>query len=107
MQTGYPEIQLPTRFGTTPGESRIAVESGVAMRNITVSLDDESYRTARIVAAQRDTSVSALVKQFLTSLSVENEVERLKALEREARESITGFSASDRIPRDELHERRP
>ncbi len=39
------------------------------MRNITVSVDDETYRQARIVAAQRDTSVSALVREYLADLS--------------------------------------
>ena len=36
------------------------------MKNITLSLDDETYRQARIRAAERNTSVSALVKQLLT-----------------------------------------
>ena len=39
------------------------------MRNITVSVDDETYRQARVVAAQRGTSVSALVREFLTGLN--------------------------------------
>ena len=38
------------------------------MKNITVTVGDETYRKARIKAAERDTSVSALVKHFLTSL---------------------------------------
>ncbi len=77
------------------------------MKNITVSLDDETYRRARMVAAQRDTSVSALVKRFLTELaSGETEFERLKRLEREIRERITDFSASENLPRDELYDRR-
>ena len=77
------------------------------MKNLTVSLDDEIYRRARVIAAQRDTSVSALVKQFLTSLAAgETEFERLKREERELREQITNFSASDRLSRDEVHDRR-
>jgi predicted transcriptional regulator len=77
------------------------------MKNITVSLDDETYRRARIIAAQRDTSVSALVKQFLLDLaSGESEGERLKRQERELRESITDFDASDRLSRDDVHRRR-
>ena len=43
------------------------------MRNITVSVHDETYRQARIVAAQRDTSVSALVREFLAGLTAEVE----------------------------------
>jgi hypothetical protein len=77
------------------------------MKNITVSLDDETYRRARMVAAERDTSVSALVKRFLVELaSGETEFERLKRLERDARERIVDFSASDRLPRDKLYDPR-
>jgi len=76
------------------------------MRNITVSLDDETYRRARMVAAERDTSVSALVKRFLIDLaSEETETERLKRQERELRQQITDFDASDRLSRDDVHRR--
>jgi predicted transcriptional regulator len=77
------------------------------MKNITVSLDDETYRRARMIAAHRDTSVSALVKRFLVDLaSGETEFERLKRLEREVRERITDFRASENLPRDALYDRR-
>jgi hypothetical protein len=77
------------------------------MKNITVSLDDETYRRARMIAAERDTSVSALVKRFLLELtSGETEFERLKREERELRKKIKHFSASDSLPRDEIHDRR-
>jgi hypothetical protein len=77
------------------------------MRNITVSLDDETYRRARMIAAERDTSVSALVKRFLIDLtSEETEFQRLKRLEEEVRARITNFSASENIPRDDLYDRR-
>ena len=76
------------------------------MKNIAVSLDDETYRRARMIAAQRDTSVSALVKRFLRDLaSGESETERLKRQERELRERITDFDASDRLSRDDVHRR--
>ena len=76
------------------------------MKNITESLDDETYRRARMIAAQRDTSVSALVKRFLLELaSGVTETERLKREERALRERITTFRASDRLSRDELHRR--
>ena len=39
------------------------------MRNITVSVDEETHRMARIRAAELDTSVSALVRDFLRSLA--------------------------------------
>ena len=76
------------------------------MKNVTVSLDDDTYRRARMIAAERDTSVSALVKEFLVRLgSGESQVERLKREERALRERITSFRASDKQSRDELHDR--
>jgi uncharacterized protein YdaU (DUF1376 family) len=76
------------------------------VKNITVSLDNETYRRARMAAAQRDTSVSALVKRFLQQLgSEETEIERLKREERALRERITAFRAADRLSRDDLHRR--
>jgi hypothetical protein len=38
------------------------------MRNITVAVSDDSYRKARIWAARNDTSVSAVVQDFLLNL---------------------------------------
>ena len=76
------------------------------MRNITVSVDDETYKRARVAAAERDTSLSALVKAYLKQLvSPESEFERLKREEREIRNQIVSFSASDRLSREELHGR--
>jgi plasmid stability protein len=76
------------------------------MKNITVSLDDETYRRARVMAAQRGKSVSALVRQFLVELgSGESEFERLKREEFAIRERITNFTASDNLPREDLYRR--
>ncbi len=76
------------------------------MKNITVSIDDETYRRARIKAAERGTSVSALVKQFLTELAkTADERERLRRAEDLLREEIGGFRAGDRPLRGELHNR--
>jgi hypothetical protein len=59
-----------------------------------------------MIAAERDTSISALVKEFLNRLgSGESQVERLKREERALRERITSFRASDKQSRDELHDR--
>lgn len=77
------------------------------MKNITVAVDDEVYRRARVKAAERDTSVSALVRQFLVDLAKDSdEFERLEQLEKAVREQITEFNASDRLSRDELYDRR-
>jgi hypothetical protein len=39
------------------------------MKNVTIALDDETHRNARIRAAELGTSLSALVKNYLVSLS--------------------------------------
>ena len=76
------------------------------MKNITVSVPDEVYRKARTRAAERDTSVSALVREFLASFAGEDEFERRERLQDEVLASITRFRAGDRLRRDALHERR-
>ena len=42
-------------------------------RNITVSVDEETYKQARLVSVLRDTSVSALVRDYLTGLTADAE----------------------------------
>lgn len=77
------------------------------MKNITVTVDDETYRRARIRAAELDTSVSALVRRYLIDLAgSESEFERLEKLELELRERIKAFRANDRLPRDAIHARK-
>ncbi len=76
------------------------------MANITVSVPDDVYRAARIRAAERGSSVSGLVAEYLGSLSYrEGEFVRLEAEQESIREQIERFSASDRLDRDELHRR--
>ena len=77
------------------------------MKNVTVSLDDESYRTARVRAAEMGRSLSALVRDYLRDLgSKESEFERRHKHELELRKKIKGFRAGDRLTREELYERR-
>ena len=76
------------------------------MKNITVAVDDEIYRRARVKAAEVDSSISALFKEFLLQLTNgESDFDRRKRLERETIALIRDFSAADRLSRDELHER--
>ena len=76
------------------------------MKNITVSVDDETYKRARIKAAELNTSVSALVKQFLAELDAgDSSAERLRREERALRERISAFRAADRLSRDDVHKR--
>ena len=76
------------------------------MKNITVSVPDDIYRTARIRAAELGKSVSALVAEYLNSLSErEAEFSRLEAKQRRVQNEIRRFRARDRLSRDEVHDR--
>ena len=83
------------------------------MRNITVSVDDETYRRSRVKAAEAGTSVSALVRGFLVSLvqdhSREDAFDQLKRLQDETLRSIqargAGLRSADNFDRDALHNR--
>jgi len=76
------------------------------MKNITVSVDDETYRRARIKAAEQDTTVSALVKRFLAELAAgESDAKRLKREERALRKRISTFTAANRLSREDVHGR--
>ena len=78
----------------------------VNMKNITVSVDEDVYRRARVKAAERDTSVSALVKEFLVELvSEEPSSLKLEREEHELRARIRAFTASNRPSRDAAHRR--
>ena len=39
------------------------------MKNITLSVEDELYEQSRVIAAQRKTTVTGLVREYLKSLS--------------------------------------
>ena len=76
------------------------------MKNITVTVPEDIYRRARVKAAERDTSVSALVKEFLSGLaSEESDFERRKRLQGEVLATINRFRAGDRLTRDKVHRR--
>ena len=76
------------------------------MKNITVSVPDDVYRDARIAAAERDASVSALVVGFLRGLSSRTrEFSRLEAQQHEVQAEISRFRAADRLIRDQVHDR--
>ena len=94
---------------------------GCGMRNITVSVDEETYRLARIRAAELDTSVSALVRDYLTSLvrgklagtagdgqPRETERERRSRLLDEVVNDITasggGLRMADNVSRESLYD---
>lgn len=76
------------------------------MKNITVSVDDLTYKRARLFAAAHETSVSALVKKHLDSLIETDAIDpwkkrrdRLNAafdgIEGKTRRTIKDFNRSD------------
>ena len=76
------------------------------MKNITVSVPEDVYRTARIRAAEQGRSVSAMVAAYLRSLPEPGaEFDRLEAQQRRIQRQIKRFRASDRLSRDEVHAR--
>ena len=93
------------------------------MKNITVSIDDETHHQARIRAAELGTSVSALVRGYLRSLvtqpadvievsalDLETEDDRRRRLLNEVVEEIVanggGLHMSENLSREELYSER-
>ncbi len=78
------------------------------MKNITVTVDDQTYRLARIRAAERGTSVSAMVREYLKSLT-DAELPVRKRTLGEIVASIQarggGIRSSDNLSREELYDR--
>lgn len=78
----------------------------VGMKNVTLALDEKILREARRIAAERSTSVNALIRDFLERLT-ERESHaraarrRIAELCRDSKAEVGGR----RWSRDELHER--
>ena len=77
----------------------------MAKRNLTVQLDEDVIRRAKVLAAERGTSVSAIVARQLTTL-VEDE-ERYDEAWRRARRAMEGATprGGRTWRRDELYDR--
>jgi hypothetical protein len=76
------------------------------MKNVTITLDEEVARWARIRAAERNTSVSRLVGELLKEKMQEQEVYRLAKEQYLAQEPRVLRKAGARYPRrEELHDR--
>jgi len=76
------------------------------MKNITLSIDDGVLDTVRRYSAQRDTSVNALVREYLTNLAGhENRAGRARSRLRQLSKQSQGRLGSKSWPREDLHER--
>lgn len=73
---------------------------------MTVSVPDDVYRAAADRAAERGTSVSALVTELLIGLSRNEEtLPLIEERQHRIASEIGPFRASDRVGRDDLHRR--
>jgi plasmid stability protein len=77
------------------------------MANLTITIDDEVLRRARLRALQQDTSVNALLRDYLTAFASadstwQQATDELLRLSTRAKSGRGGR----RWTRDELHERR-
>lgn len=76
------------------------------MKSITVSIDEDLHRRARVRAAEMGTSLSAVVREYLTGFAGgETDFDRRKRLQQQTLASIRRFRAGDRLTRDEVHRR--
>jgi hypothetical protein len=81
------------------------------MKTITLAIEDDLYRRAERKAAEKKSSLSALLQGALASLvgKEESDFERLKREEDELRTKLFtaggGLSASENLSREELHDR--
>ena len=83
------------------------------MKNIIVSVDDETYRLSRVRAAEAGTSVSALLREYLLALvqgpAIGTGHDRLSQLQdstlKEIRARGAGLRSADNLSRSALHER--
>ena len=82
------------------------------MKNITVSVEDDVYRKARMAAAAADASVSGLVRQFLNAFVAEESplerkdappADRVLAVVEKMRQRHPHFDPSKRLSREEVH----
>lgn len=75
------------------------------MRNVTVTLDEETARWARVEAARRDMSVSSLLRELLRE-RMGGQVAYGGAMERYLSRAPSELKRKGRYPaREELHER--
>jgi hypothetical protein len=75
-------------------------------QNLTISLEKALIKKAKILAAQKETSVTGLLSEFLKKIVYEEEAYE-KAKQKALEKLAIGYSLGGRkaVLRDELHER--
>jgi predicted transcriptional regulator len=77
------------------------------MPNITLKVDEETIKKVRKLAIEKDSTLTAMVRDFLTSVAQRNELEK-KAVVRKLKASFKKLSrdmGSRKWTRDSLYER--
>lgn len=80
-------------------------------RNITLSIDEEVVRAVRIYAAKRDTSLNALVREYLGKLASQEEESQEQRRERARKELLRLAKRSNAVvgeitwSREDLYDR--
>jgi len=111
VRDGGAKFRLPRgragfRPGRLEGSRELRATRIYVKQNVTVSLDRQTVRKVKILAAKRDTSISGLIAAHVESL-----VEADEAYERAKGQALAlldrGFhlGGDHRIDRSELHER--
>ena len=76
------------------------------MKNITLSVDDSVLAAVRRHAAERDSTVNALVREYLGNLAAhQDRAKRARARLRQLSEQSRGRLGKKTWTREELHER--
>ena len=76
------------------------------MKNITLSVDEKVLATVRRVAAERNSSVNALVRDYLTNLALhEDRTNRARSRLRQLSTQSPGRLGKKTWSREELHDR--
>src|ERR1700733_1351454 len=91
-------------------ESGVAYQHGytytVSMKNIILSVDENVLTAVRRHAAERNSTVNALVREYLTNLAAhENRASRARARLRQLSKQSQGQLGKKTWSREELHER--
>ena len=75
------------------------------MKEITVAVDDETYRLAEIEAAEKGVSLPEMLKNHLHDLTREAWGKSFLEFTAAVRAEHPNFSASENLPREELYDR--
>ncbi len=76
------------------------------MRKITLSVDDDILAAVRRLAAERNSTVNALVRDYLTNLAVhEDRADRARARLRQLSKQSQGRLGKKKWSREELYDR--